>query len=368
MMPVLYDAGKDEVLSKVHPFHDCGFLSEGSIFQNPAQVDVSVIVPCYNAARFLPGCIESLASQKAACSYEVLLVDDGSTDGSFELIEEAAKMHEGFVCVHQQNQGAAAARNTGMRMARGEYLLFVDADDVVSPSYVQALYDCVRAEGADLGVCAWYAFTGEDRRYKTVRYESGTGTEQLNGTPWGKLFHRRLFEHLLWPSGYWYEDTVLAFLVYPRVRRVACTDKCEYGYRSSAQNATHSGRKSPKALDSLYITHLALKGMEKMGLEGWLNSTFGRKRLMDQFYLNQCRIQRLPRDCQRELFRLQSAYLRHMPPAKEKQRLGSLYALALKKGNAPLGLLCARLEKVHKALGLLSLRASSLWKRKEQNA
>ena len=359
MSAALYEEKADRVLSGIHPFHDCAFLSRESIFRFPPQLDVSVIVPCYNAERFLPACVESLAAQQVSCRYEVILVNDGSQDGTRELLEAATREHDLFRCIHQENQGAAAARNSGLREARGEYLLFVDADDLVSPNYVQALLDCVRTANADLGVCSYYSFAGEDRRYKTVRWGDQVRTADLNGTPWGKLFHRELFDRLLWPSGYWYEDTVLAFLVYPRVRRLAATNLCTYGYRSSMQNATHAGRKSPRALDSLYITELVLRGVAEMGLAAWLDSAEGQERLLNQFYLNQCRVQQLPVECRKEVFRLQSAYTRRMPShAGKKPRADSpLYTAALRGGHFALGELAVRLEKANKAGRLLRGRA-----------
>ena len=363
----LYDPQTDRVLSPVYPFHECAFLTPESIYRHPPELDVSVVVPCYNAERFLPGCLESLAAQQASCSYEVILVDDGSWDRTGELLEKAAAENSLFRCLRQENGGAAAARNAGMREARGEYLLFVDADDVVSPNYVQALLDCARAGDAYLGVCAYYSFTGEGKHYKTVRWDRKVGTADLNGTPWGKLFHRKLFDRLLWPSGYWYEDTVLAFLVYPRVHRIASTNLCEYGYRSSVENATHTGRKSVRALDSLYITDLVLRAMEDLRLEAWLDSAEGQERLINQFYLNQCRIQNLPSACRREVFRLQSAYTRQLLTSADRPRRfdSALYAEALWKNSAELGETAVRLEKAGKALRLVKNQAAGLLRGKK---
>ena len=369
MTAALYNEKAKDVLFDTYPFHDCDFLTRESVFRSPAEVDVSVIVPCYNAEKYLPDCIKSLSSQQGRCDFEVILIDDGSRDGTGEIAEQAAKANASFRCIHQENQGAAAARNRGMREARGEYLLFVDADDVVSPNYVQSLWDCAKAAKADIAVCAYYSFTGEGRRYKTVQWESTVGTYELNGTPWGKLFHRNLFEHLYWPSGYWYEDTVLAFLVYPRAKGIAATNLCSYGYRSSLQNATHTGRKSPKALDSLYITHLVLKAVKTMGLETWLCGAEGQKRLFDQFYLNQCRIQNLSSKCQRQVFHLQSDYARQLPKrsGKRPRCASALYAAALSHNSAALGRLAARLEKPNKALTLLTRRLGKLRKGREQD-
>ena len=369
MKTPLYDEQTKSILSDTYSFHDCTFLSEKSIFRCAPEVDVSIIVPCYNVGKFLPACIKSLSSQRVSCTFEVILIDDGSQDNTGELAE-AAGSGGMFRCIHQENKGAAAARNRGMQAARGRTLLFVDADDVVSPGYVQELWDCMRTNDADISICATYSFTGDGKRYKTVEWGKNVAAKDLNGTPWGKLFKRELFDHLLWPSGYWYEDTVLAFLVYPRVKRVASTNRCEYGYRSSGDNATHAGRKSAKALDSLYITHLMLQAAEKMGLQDWLESAEGQKRLLDQFYLNQCRTGQLSSACQNEVFRLQSAYWRQMPLSAEgKLRPDSpLYAAALRKNSPWLGKLAVRMEKPNKAVKLLTRYAATVLGRKGQES
>ena len=364
-MKALYDEKQDTIFREVYPYHECPIISETSIYRNPPEIDVSIIIPCYNAERFLPGCVESLAAQKTQYAYEVIMVNDGSTDGTKDILEAAARRHGPFQCIHQANQGAGAARTRGMREARGQYLIFVDADDVVSDNYVEALVDCVKSSGADLGACAYYAFSENGVRYKKVEWPRDITTGNLNGTPWGKIYHRDLFDRLIWPSGYWHQDTILAFLVFPRVKKTAATNKCTYGYRSNSQNITNSSRKSNKALDTLYITSLVLDHMKCIGVEDWLYTLEGHDRLVNQFYLNACRIRHLPDSCGRELFRLQSGFYRDMGRhAGGKHRYDSpLYAWALRKDNRALANLAVKLVKVNKALHIASTRAAMLLRR-----
>ena len=90
----------------------------------------SVIVPVYNCAQYLESCLESVFSQKTDSEYEILLVDDGSVDGSSQLCDRLAQEHNCIRVIHQANQGVSAARNTGICAAAGEYLLFLDGDDL----------------------------------------------------------------------------------------------------------------------------------------------------------------------------------------------------------------------------------------------
>ena len=99
---------------------------------------ISVIIPVYNAEPFLPACLDSVLSQDYS-SFEILVIDDGSTDNSAAIIDRYAAREPRIVALHQSNAGVSAARNRGLAEARGEYSAFVDADDRVTSSYLSHL-------------------------------------------------------------------------------------------------------------------------------------------------------------------------------------------------------------------------------------
>lgn len=99
---------------------------------------LSVLIPAYNAERFLPACLDSILAQEFT-DYEVVVVNDGSSDGSVSILEEYAPRFPGFQIIHQANAGFGAARNTGMRRARGTYVYCMDADDYLHPGLFHAL-------------------------------------------------------------------------------------------------------------------------------------------------------------------------------------------------------------------------------------
>lgn len=102
---------------------------------------LSVVVPVYHVRAYLAACLDSLLEQGLAASdYEILCVDDGSTDGSGEIAEDYARRHRQITVLHQANAGVSAARNAGIRAASGEYLLFMDADDLLRPGVLGPLY------------------------------------------------------------------------------------------------------------------------------------------------------------------------------------------------------------------------------------
>lgn len=118
---------------------------------------VSIIVPVYNPGRYFPGCLESLEAQTVFDMVEVVLVDDGSTDGSGALCDDFAERHPGQVQVfHQPNQGLGHTRNVGIEAAHGDWILFVDSDDAIVPDACEQLLAIATKSGADL---VWGEYT-----------------------------------------------------------------------------------------------------------------------------------------------------------------------------------------------------------------
>lgn len=115
------------------------------------MVKVSVIVPIYNVKEYLKKCLDSLANQTLK-DIEVILVDDGSTDGSENICDLYVAKYNNFVCVHKKNSGQSDARNVGLDLAHGDWIGFVDADDFVDLNYYEEMYNCAISNNSDM-VC-----------------------------------------------------------------------------------------------------------------------------------------------------------------------------------------------------------------------
>ncbi len=104
-------------------------------------IDISLIIPIYNVETFLKECLESVLHQTIdRTRLEVILVDDGSTDNSGRIASAYAEKYDHFMCIHQKNGGLSAARNTGLNIARGQYIAFLDSDDTLKPHALKTLY------------------------------------------------------------------------------------------------------------------------------------------------------------------------------------------------------------------------------------
>lgn len=205
---------------------------------------VSVIIPVYNAAEYLEACLESVIKQ-TYCHMEILCINDCSTDGSAQILREYVQKDSRIrIFDNEENSGQAYARNVGIRQAAGEYILFVDADDVVCPDLVES---CMKAGlGCDM-VCFDYSQTKGMKTYPRQfayrmaegRYDGGTffaesvRRHSIIFAPWSRMYSRRFLaeNHISFYSGIIYEDVLFSFYCYIFAKNVYSLDRKLYEYR-----------------------------------------------------------------------------------------------------------------------------------------
>ena len=172
-----------------------------------SQPTISVIVPVYKCEQYLEACVDSILNQTFT-DFEIILVDDGSPDNSGKLCDDLAEKYDNITVLHQENQGQAAARNNGVKIANGEWLHFVDSDDSLHPQMLESLYNAVSKSNVNLAMCS--AIQGETipedfNCHKNVKFEISQMTEDniLNlcinekyyyWVVWGKLIHKSIYE------------------------------------------------------------------------------------------------------------------------------------------------------------------------------
>lgn len=213
---------------------------------------ISVIVPAYNAAAYLRACLDSIRAQTYP-DLEVLLVDDGSTDGTFALCDEYRLMDSRFRVIHQQNGGLSAARNTGIAAAMGAYLSFIDADDAVHPRFLETLHRAAIEERAEIALCGYQRFSDgmpipdgycTEARYCMSRMEAvteltcvGKRSERM-AVAWNKLYARRLFDTVRYPVGKWHEDEYVILPLLIQAEKIVNCDASLYFYRQRGDSIT----------------------------------------------------------------------------------------------------------------------------------
>ena len=201
---------------------------------------ISVIVPVYNIKEYLPACLDSLTAQTYG-EIEILVVDDGSTDGSCELCDLCAQKDPRIRVIHKTNGGLSDARNAGIEAASGTYIGFVDGDDRIAPDMYEALAGCLLDSDAGISVCGYYVWDGEritETRSHTPGVLSGESAirrairEGLwDVVAWNKLYKKELFDEIRFPYGELFEDAAVYYKLWLKAGRIAYTDAVGYYYR-----------------------------------------------------------------------------------------------------------------------------------------
>ena len=213
------------------------------------NVDISVIVPCYNAQRYLSVCLESLKAQKQP-EIEFILIDDGSTDTTGARLDEFAAKEPRAKVIHTQNGGVSAARNRGIAEASGRYVAFVDADDALEEDALLRLYRAAAKSGAQITAADHVLFDMESSSRVPVMTEPVAQQpmeivreiihmHRIYNNLWNKLYDRSLFEGgLSLEEGVRIgEDALLNLQLYLRARKVVHLEETTYVYRIHRQSA-----------------------------------------------------------------------------------------------------------------------------------
>ena len=198
---------------------------------------VSVVVPVYNAEKYLCDCANSLAAQNYS-PLEIILVDDGSTDGSGDVCDSYALRNECLRVIHQKNLGVSAARNAGVRAATGDYIAFVDADDSVDREYIGTLVALCEGGQAELAVCGCNVgreCTGAES-LRVMLYQ-----KEFDTAPWGKLFHAELARSVPFPEGMFFEDLAVVCRMVGAAKRAVLTEYDGYHYRATPEGTMNGG-------------------------------------------------------------------------------------------------------------------------------
>ena len=230
-----------------------------------APVNLSVIIPAYNNAPFLRECLDSVLGQKTAFPFEAVVVDDGSTDETPEIFKE----YEGrIVAVRQENKGHSGARNAGLEICRGEYILFHDSDDTLCPGALEALLSCAKGQDADIVAGGYDCRPQGGAPYPGLRFPAAevTDPETIPGMTCGKIFRRGLFAHCRFPLGYWYEDSVICQILLPMAKKICTVEAPVFTYLLNPQGVSAVSQGKKKAVESLYVTRGLLAEKPKFGL------------------------------------------------------------------------------------------------------
>lgn len=234
---------------------------------------ISIIVPVYKVEEFLDQCIKTIVEQTYR-NLEIILVDDGSPDRCPEMCDAWAKRDSRIRVIHKENGGLSDARNAGLEIAKGDYIGFVDSDDVISFRMYGRLVQAAEDTGADIIECNYLRFEKEIPAEKSLQsenircYDTEEALEQLicestfQHISWNKLYRKEILQTLRFEKGKLHEDVFLTYQAFGMCRKAAKIDEVLYYYRQRSQSIMGASF-SLKNLDSLEARSRLLSCMEE---------------------------------------------------------------------------------------------------------
>ena len=201
---------------------------------------VSVIVPIYNVEEYLKECVDSILNQTYR-NLDVILVDDESPDECGKICDEYKSIDERVSVIHKKNGGLSDARNAGMKIAKGDYVTFVDSDDYISKNFIKNLVKAIYKYNADIAISNMERTSkrGENNEGKINNIKEFNSEEalvaMLYGNPfgtsaWGKLFKIKFFDNIEYPYGKFSEDLFTIYKTILQINKVVYVDFCGYYY------------------------------------------------------------------------------------------------------------------------------------------
>lgn len=220
------------------------------------MAQIGIIVPIYNMEGYVKKCIESILAQNFE-EFELILVDDGSTDKSGTICDEYARQDERIRVIHKENGGPAEARNAGLEENQSEYIVFIDADDYVDSRYLDMLYQCIRKSNADLAMCCTTIIMSDCIREPVFMYDEILsrievlskaetykrmmlpGETAASVCAWGKIYHTKLFRTVRYPVGEFYEDCRIIDRIIEACQKIVYIPYAGYFYLVRPGSITH---------------------------------------------------------------------------------------------------------------------------------
>ena len=232
--------------------------------------DLSIIVPAYNAEKTIRECIDSVISQQTSVDYELIIVNDGSSDKTKEIVTSIKSDKK--VLINQENKGFSGARNTGIDASVGKYIMFLDSDDMLVGNCIEGMMGKIRKSGADIIQGSYYSFLENTNNFNYSKFQDTivTSTESIlkaPGFPWAKIYKREMFNQLRFPLNVWFEDTIVCMVLYRMCKKMVVTSDVVYAYRLNPNGITAKARHSNKCIDHYWVMEQVLEDARNSGLQ-----------------------------------------------------------------------------------------------------
>ncbi|MCU7207416.1 glycosyltransferase family 2 protein [Turicibacter sp. GALT-G1] len=269
------------------------------------EYDLTIIIPAYNVEKYIEDCVNSIITQETKYKFLVKIINDGSIDQTRSILKQYEKF-DNIQIIDQFNMGLSGARNTALKKIQSKYITFVDSDDKLEKNAIQLLLDAAFKNDSDIVEGGFYKFTNNNKIIEKQTHQSHDSINpfgNLRGYPWGKVIKSSLFENIKFPEGFWYEDTIFMYLIYPICKKTTTISEIVYWYRYNPQGITVTAKKNPKGIDTYWITEQLIEDMDELEIE---KTQFIYEFTLFQIYFNFRRTKYMGPEAQKSLFCLSS--------------------------------------------------------------
>lgn len=283
------------------------------------MINVSVIVPVYNVELYVNRCVDSIINQKFK-NFEIILIDDGSTDNSGKICDEYAQKYDIIKVFHKKNGGLSSARNCGIDRAKGEYIAFIDSDDFIHHDMLSTLYNNIIKYNTDISMCDFLKVSDEKTncildiiKDETTIILSGEEAqyELYKENPvefvvaWNKLYRKKIFKDLRYEEGRIYEDEFIIHKIFNKIKSIVYVHS-RYYYYYIRDNSIVNSKFNIKNLDATYALKDRADFYHKIGLEKL--SEIADYNYVRRFFYDYYKAKNELKDCKKNLFKLKKDF------------------------------------------------------------
>ena len=267
------------------------------------MAEISVIVPVYNVEQYLEKCLDTIINQTFK-DIEIICVNDGSTDNSRKILEDYKNKDRRIKIIDKENGGLSSARNTGMKIAKGRFLSFVDSDDWIDLTMLEKLYNNITALNTDISICAVHLFDeaqqkiNDDEPYFNLSYFDNSFDNKafsyIDAKPflmdvcvmaWNKLYRRRFVQECAaeFPDGLIFEDGPFFFSIFFKTQKVSIVRDLLYYYRKNRSGSIVQ-KGGVQFLDIIDVVNLMFESLKKTPVFEEVKYDFFRRKADDIIY------------------------------------------------------------------------------------
>ena len=262
--------------------------------------DISILIPMYNSKNTIERCINSIINQKTKYSYEVIVVNDGSTDGSVKLLNKIKTNN--VKIINQSNKGIAYTRNVLLENANGKYIAFLDSDDYFNGDFIEKMLSKAIKNKLQYVKCNYTKINQFGKIIKKSEYTSYTNINDLDCYLWGAVIEKEVYRDVSFPEYYWFEDMINGICILPKIKSYGVVEDDLYIYIDYKVSATKiQGKvKNYKNLDQYFLVSEIVRNYNENGIK--LNSIQIDKILIELGPMLMSRTRRLPFKIRKAVF------------------------------------------------------------------